>query len=491
MKDFASQVNFYQRAFTAPLINAHNQLREMFAEMATKEEQFVPYVPGMLDVGNLEILDISRDGSVGPLSQRMAAPLTHENVASRLQTETSHLGSQIFELWSRYMVQVGQNMSVVHPLLQHEREARQTRLWNESIFRETLPIEECMVPSESMGNKSEAHTTVAETLRSSEYYRNLDPLLIDDISPMNTNDTQPIIFEQRYLRQEEPAGPEAAPGAEPGRPMGATPDRPHLIVFVHGFLGNSYDLRLMRNHLAILFPHFDFFMSTANEEATLDSIEDMGHNLAEEVRNHIVSKHLAIERISFMGFSLGSVIIRSALTDPALRPYIPYLYTYLSLSGPHCGFLFNPSFVVDSGMWVMKNWKKSKSLQQLSLGDHPDKRDTYIYQLSQQPGLSHFKHVLLLSSMQDRYVPSHSARIEMCAAALGAANDDSDVYYSMVRGLLEPLMHSDTLLLRIDVSFGIKKMNLDSAIGRTAHILFLESAPFLRMFVHLYGGYLA
>ena len=66
-----------------------------------------------------------------------------------------------------------------------------------------------------------------------------------------------------------------------------------------------------------------------------------------------------------------------------------------------------------------------------------------------------------------------------------------DVYYSMVRGLLEPLMHSDTLLLRIDVSFGIKKMNLDSAIGRTAHILFLESAPFLRMFVHLYGGYLA
>jgi len=89
---------------------------------------------------------------------------------------------------------------------------------------------------------------------------------------------------------------------------------------------------------------------------------------------------------SFMGFSLGSVIIRSALTDPALRPYIPYLYTYLSLSGPHCGFLFNPSFVVDSGMWVMKNWKKSKSLQQLSLGDHPDKRDTYIYQLSQQPG---------------------------------------------------------------------------------------------------------
>lgn len=215
----------------------------------------------------------------------------------------------------------------------------------------------------------------------------------------------------------------------------------------------------------------------------------MGRNLAEEVRNHIVSKHLAVSRISFIGFSLGNVIVRSALTSPLLKPYIPYLYTYLSLSGPHCGNMFSTSYVVDSAMWVMKNWKKSACLQQLSLTDAKERRDTYLYRLSQEGGLSHFKHVLLLSSMQDKYVSAHSARMEMCSAAIGAANDDSDVYYSMVRGLLEPLMHSDTLFMRIDVSFGIKKLNLDSAIGRTAHILFLESAPFLRMFVHLYGGF--
>merc|ERR1711918_93965 len=104
-------------------------------------------------------------------------------------------------------------------------------------------------------------------------------------------------------------------------------------------------------------------------------------------------------------------------------------------------------------------------------------------------GLSYFKHLILASSMQDKYVSSHSARIEICTAAMGADSEESDLFYQMVRGMLEPVIESGTALMRIDVSFGIKKANLDTAIGRTAHILFLESAHFLRMFTHLYGHY--
>jgi hypothetical protein len=33
-------------------------------------------------------------------------------------------------------------------------------------------------------------------------------------------------------------------------------------------------------------------------------------------------------------------------------------------------------------------------------------------------GLEYFKNILLLASPQDRYVPFHSARIEVCKAAL-------------------------------------------------------------------------
>ena len=39
-----------------------------------------------------------------------------------------------------------------------------------------------------------------------------------------------------------------------------------------------------------------------------------------------------------------------------------------------------------SGMWFMQKWKKSGSLLQLSLKDHPDPRQTYLYKLSMKPG---------------------------------------------------------------------------------------------------------
>ena len=51
------------------------------------------------------------------------------------------------------MHHVRENMSVVHPLLRAERDENTKNLWNESIFRETLPVEDCATPKESLGNK--------------------------------------------------------------------------------------------------------------------------------------------------------------------------------------------------------------------------------------------------------------------------------------------------------------------------------------------------
>ena len=76
----------------------------------------------------------------------------------------------------------------------------------------------------------------------------------------------------------------------------------------------------------------------------------------------------------------------------------------------------------------------------MSLKDHVDPKQTYLYNLSKKPsklkktsfdwdwwiydfyyyflGLEFFKNILLIASPQDRYVPYHSARIEVCKAAL-------------------------------------------------------------------------
>jgi hypothetical protein len=70
------------------------------------------------------------------------------------------------------------------------------------------------------------------------------------------------------------------------------------------------------------------------------------------------------------------------------------------------------------GMWLMQKWKKSLSLLQLSMKDHSDIRQTFLYKLSEKSNLERFKFVLLCGSSQDRYVPVHSAHIINCKHSL-------------------------------------------------------------------------
>ncbi|KAH8029486.1 hypothetical protein HPB51_000713 [Rhipicephalus microplus] len=86
-----------------------------------------------------------------------------------------------------------------------------------------------------------------------------------------------------------------------------------------------------------------------------------------------------------------------------------------------------------TGMWFMQKWKKSGSLLQLAMKDTADIRQSFLYKLSQKPGLEFFKHVLLFGSMQDRYVPIHSARIELCKAAV---KDTTPIGKSLLLGEL-------------------------------------------------------
>ena len=65
-------------------------------------------------------------------------------------------------------------------------------------------------------------------------------------------------------------------------------------------------------------------------------------------------------------------------------------------------------------MWIMQKWKKSGSLHQLAMKDASDIRNTFMYKLAAGSNLHMFRHVLLAGSTQDRYVPWHSARIELC-----------------------------------------------------------------------------
>uniref|UniRef100_A0A8C5NAB0 DUF676 domain-containing protein n=1 Tax=Gouania willdenowi TaxID=441366 RepID=A0A8C5NAB0_GOUWI len=262
----------------------------------------------------------------------------------------------------------------------------------------------------------------------------------------------------------------------------------HLIVCVHGLDGNSADLRLVKTYLELGLPgaRIDFLMSERNQNDTFADFESMTDRLLDEIVQYIQIYNLTISKISFVGHSLGNLIVRSVLTRPRFKCYLSRLHTFLSLSGPHLGTLYNSSALVNTGLWFMQKWKKSGSLLQLTCRDHSDPRQTFLYKLSKKSGLQFFRNVVLVGSLQDRYVPYHSARIEMCKTAL-KDKQTGPVYAEMIENLLLPvLQNKDCNLVRYDVIHALPN-TANSLIGRAAHIAVLDSEIFLEKFFLVAG----
>jgi len=192
---------------------------------------------------------------------------------------------------------------------------------------------------------------------------------------------------------------------------------------------------------------------------------------------------------SFVGHSLGGLIIRQALTAPSMQKYNNKLYTLVTLSTPHLGTQFFSSSLLPGAMWLWQKCTSSPSLKQVRFQDAPDLSETFVFQLSKTKGLENFRHVILVSAEQDLYVPFHSARIELPRVADGSKH--AAMCRSMVHNLLAPVLEisSGTVLVRVNVIFGKATDIVDGAIGRHAHIRLLDNHAFTHMFVHTYKHY--
>lgn len=80
-----------------------------------------------------------------------------------------------------------------------------------------------------------------------------------------------------------------------------------------------------------------------------------------EILHYLDTSSIRPTRISFVGHSLGNIIIRSALTRPQMKFLLPRLHTFLSLSGPHLGTLYNSSGLVNMGKCVQNTTKLHNS----------------------------------------------------------------------------------------------------------------------------------
>ncbi|MED6157418.1 hypothetical protein PIB30_022989 [Stylosanthes scabra] len=265
-----------------------------------------------------------------------------------------------------------------------------------------------------------------------------------------------------------------------------------VVVFVHGFQGHHLDLRLVRNQWVIIDPQVKFLMSEANEDYTSGDIRKMGKRLAKEVVKYLKRKmdkasrsgHLKSIHLSFVGHSMGNLIIRAALTESMMEPYLRYLYTYVSISGPHLGYMYSSNPIFNSGLWLLKKMTDAQCMHQLTFSDDNDLENTFIYNLSKKKTFVNFRNVILLASPQDGYVPYHSARIESCPAASLDSSKQGKVFLQMLNNCLDQLRaHSDRrVVMRFDINFDTSSYgrNLNTFIGRAAHIDFLERDIFIK-----------
>lgn len=234
-------------------------------------------------------------------------------------------------------------------------------------------------------------------------------------------------------------------------------------------------------------------MSEVNEDKTYGDFREMGQRLAQEVISFMKRKmdkfsrsgRLRNIKLSFVGHSIGNVIIRAALADSTMEPYLRFLFTYISLSGPHLGYLYSSNSLFNSGLWLLKKLKGTQCIHQLTLTDDPDLRKTFFYTLCKQKTLENFKHIILVSSPQDGYVPYHSARIESCKGASFDNSKRGKVFLEMLNDCMDQIRASSSehrLFMRCDVNFDTSSYgrNLNTFIGRAAHIEFLESDIFAR-----------
>ena len=256
-------------------------------------------------------------------------------------------------------------------------------------------------------------------------------------------------------------------------------DSVHLVVCVHGLQGNQFDLRLYRSYLELSLPQhrLEFLMAQSNQfdTSTFTDFNLQTNRLEQEILVKVNSMTPPPSRISFLAHSLGGIVVRSLVTRPSMANILPKLHLLLSICGPHLGTQHH-SGVISAGMWCVRKWYSSQSLLQLSLKDAPNPRDSFLYHLSEAHTFDCFKYVVLLTSLQDKYVPHKSARI---SPSLDGGNNISE---EMASNIMLSMEEAGVNLVRVIVQHCLS-VTTDSIIGRAAHVAMLDNEHFVEKFV--------
>ncbi|CAD8092276.1 unnamed protein product [Paramecium sonneborni] len=383
-----------------------------------------------------------------------------EELCNQLFLEIKHISSKIFMVWYQFIDAHNFMAQSLTKTLEQEYIQKLKERWGESIFQHVQTVDDLSQQDAQLGKN---HKIMAKQYRNNNYYKQLEPLNIEDLDLFPEAKIHPIVFRDVSRKQE----------VQQKQVKGL-----HLFVFVHGYQGNSYDMRLWRNNLAIRYPDHLSLISKCNEDNTDQDIMVMGEKLALEIKRWIKEwcPKENFSKLSFIGHSLGGLIIRAAL--PYLSKYKEKMFTYLSLGSPHLSYTLSSSKVVDTGLWLIRKWKKCVCLNQLTLNDSSNPLETCLYKLSLYEGLGWFTNIALMSSYQDTYSPFESARIQRPKGN----NKDVMIINKMIDNIMKNIPNQK--IDRLDVNYEQVGKSLDTMIGRAAHIAFIDNSALIKLSIY-------
>ena len=457
-------------SLVAGLASCHSQLRQF---ITTIVDHFGLEMKG--EVPDMLALPMYRAPFTTAVPKKFSEAVSSHDpvfISAALMTEITLIAGQMCQLFHALQGLMKLYPGTLVVALREQYRALIRERCGESIFRDSHLVQCCPL---SVDNElAERHKVQASTQRRNRYYCSITPLPVHSPSLFPPADAHPILFEDNYTTPQS-------------FPLAFTPStNDHVIILVHGYQGTPFDMRCIRNAVSLVYPTSLIMISAVNEGQTEGCILEMGKSLAKEVLAYIEEwcPNGKLGKVSFIAHSLGGLIVRSAL--PYMSELASKLHSFISLSCPHLGYMYTASKLVDAGLWVLKAWSKALCLKQLSMSEQEEREQTVLYKLSEYPGLGWFRHVVLVSSHQDLYVPFESARIEVSPRA-STDPINGKAYTEMASRMLTNL--SPSQLCRIDVSFKISSKGIDSLIGRTAHIQFIENEGFLRLLAYRYPDF--
>ena len=324
---------------------------------------------------------------------------------------------------------------------------------------------------------STRHSYVVDICSNPFQFDNLEDINVYPKIFENSN-SLPFIFIDTISKS--PLDPQA-PNSLPFFSLSKVQKSSSLVVLVHGLHGTSRDMQIIRNSISKHYPSTHVLCSYYNESKTNGNISKMGKRLSNEIKKYISDNFYSesLNSLSFIGYSLGGLIIRSSL--PYLQDFHSAFNFFLTLSSPHLGCTIHKSKLVEAGIWIIKKLKKCKSLSQISMTDSKSFESSFVFGLSKLTEIQNFKHVCFVGSSQDSYSPLDSALCEI-------KNGEKERNQNLIAKNILDLIRAEKIM-RIDASFKFEKNGIDKMLGRAAHMQMIENMQMIEMILNECSGF--